>query len=373
MKTLGLWASLSMAAMLMSCGGSGKGADGDGSSSGGASSCAASVGCLEKCVCATGDQVTCEVACAASSTGGTGGTSPATGGAGPGTGGAAGTGGVSTGGAAGAGGDPGTGGVGGDPGAGGAAGAPGNGVVIPGATCGGPNVQSPISIGGREVLIDYPCDRPPGTPVTFILNLHGTMSIEVLKPYIRGYFNAAPVSTQNDLVIATPLAIGSQWGRQDGGQDSPHLHEVIDWVYAELGAFDIRNMWMVGHSWGAIYARTFVCLPELSSRAAGVVLMAGGSSMPACSDRVSVLGTVGELDFTVPGELNQDAAAQAHGCGAAALSMLGNTQVTEWPSCAGVFVHKNYFMLGKAHGTDPVDWPEVIMRDDLVAAVVSTR
>jgi hypothetical protein len=104
----------------------------------------------------------------------------------------------------------------------------------------------------------------------------------------------------------------------------------------------------------------------------GVVLMSGGAGMQACADRISVMATVGELDIVV-GQPDQTATATAHGCEAQADHMVDNNVVTEWASCDPGWVHKNYFMNGKAHGFDPVDWPEEAMNDDMAAAILSTR
>ena len=57
-----------------------------------------------------------------------------------------------------------------------------------------------------------------------------------------------------------------QWGNMDDGKDEPHLMHMIDWVYKNFGAekFDIRAMWVGGHSWGAMYTSTFACKPRTS-------------------------------------------------------------------------------------------------------------
>lgn len=274
-----------------------------------------------------------------------------------------------------------TAGAGGAP-SGGTAGATGGvtnsgGVVeVAGLACGDvldQNALPPaIDLGGRQVYIDYPCNKPAGTPVTFILNLHGTMDQESGKIYIRGYMPAYKYIDSHNFVIATPKSVVSQWGNDDGGQDEPHLMAVIDWVYANLSAFDIAQMWIVGHSWGAMYARTFACKTELQDKVHGVVLMSGGSEMPACADRLAALGSVGENDI-VPGELTQDTAAAGHGCAAKSQRMVGNTQVTEWPTCDPGWVHRDYFMYGKGHGFTPDDWPEDAMIVDMVDAIAGTR
>jgi hypothetical protein len=100
--------------------------------------------------------------------------------------------------------------------------------------------------------------------------------------------------------------------------------------------------------------------------------MSGGSTMPACADRLAAMGTVGETDI-VPGELTQGATASAHGCAAQSTRNLGNDVITEWASCDPGWVHRNYLMLGKGHGFTPTDWPDTAMVDEMVEAIASTR
>jgi hypothetical protein len=279
--------------------------------------------------------------------------------------GGAGAGGVSNGGTSGAGGAE----TGGSTGAGGG----GSTVEVPGVECGGSGIKEVTTdIGGRKVYIDYPCGKAQGTPVTFVLQLHGTMDQESGRHYIRGYFPVHKYMDQYNLISATPTSVVSQWGRNDGGRDEPHLMAVIDWVYTNFSGFDIKQMWITGHSWGASYTRTFACKAEFTSKVKGVVLMSGGGTMPSCSDRLAALGTVGETDI-VTGELAQGPAASAHGCGAQQTQNVGNNRVTVWPACQQGWVHKNYFMLGKGHGFVPTDWPEEVMTHDMAEAIASTR
>jgi pimeloyl-ACP methyl ester carboxylesterase len=243
-------------------------------------------------------------------------------------------------------------------------------VALSDVTC-GPATAPNVVVGGRDVMIDYPCDKPAGTPVTFILNLHGTQAVEDGKFYQHVYFAAYNYVDSHDFVVATPRAIDSQWGNRDNGEDLPHLQEVIDWVYESFSDFDIQSMWVVGHSWGSAYTLGFACREDLADKVKGVVLMSGGAGMPECADRLSVMATVGETDI-VPGQPDQTATATAHGCGAMTTSMVGNNVVTEWPDCDAGWVHKNYLMLGKGHGFNPVDWPEEAMATDMMDSIRST-
>jgi pimeloyl-ACP methyl ester carboxylesterase len=274
-----------------------------------------------------------------------------------------------------------TGGAGGSGGAG-AGGAGGGGgppptlVEIPGLACGGvldEDLQPPTAvIGGRDVYVDYGCEKWSGTPTTFILNLHGTMGDEGGKIYQRYYFPTFQYVDTHDFVVVTPKSVVAQWGNGDDGADEPHLLEVVEWMYETFSDFDVRGMWVVGHSWGSAYTLGFACKAELEERVSGVVLMSGGAGMPACADRLSVMATVGELDI-VPGQPDQTTAAMAHGCGVATTYEVGDNVVTEWPDCDPGWVHRNYFMNGRAHGFNPVDWPEEVMNDHMADAIRATR
>ena len=253
-------------------------------------------------------------------------------------------------------------------------------VEIPGIACGG--VVNPLAIaaanhtiGGREVIVDYPCGKNEGAHVTFILNLHGTMPEESLKFYQHANFSAYRLATSHNLVQVAPKtkAASGQWGNGDGGVDEPHLLEVVDWVYETFSQFQIVSMWVVGHSWGSGYASRFVCHDHFADRATGVVLMSGPSPV-ACSDRVSVIGSTGEVDTGNP---NLEGAASSHGCGPRMdLANVGETQIEAWPCPAGAagkpdFVFRNYTWLGRGHQVAPGDWAHEAGVDDLVNAIKS--
>lgn len=249
-------------------------------------------------------------------------------------------------------------------------------ISIEGIKCGGvldAELQSPYAvIGGRRVFIDYACDKPKGTKVTFILNLHGTMDQEGGKHYIRNYWPSFQYAASHDFIIATPKSVVSQWGNGDQGKDAPHIKEVVEWMYRFFAGFDIAQMWVAGHSWGSFYTLNYACNPDIQDKIKGVILMSGGSGVPACADRLAILGTVGETDI-VPGQPTQEATATAHGCDAQSTRNVGNNVVTEWNNCDPGWVHRNYFMNGKGHGFVPADWPEKAMNDDIADAVKSTR
>jgi hypothetical protein len=245
-------------------------------------------------------------------------------------------------------------------------------VAVPSIKC-GPNpslfglTTTNVVIGGRNVHVAYPCNKHKGAPVTFILNLHGTMPEESLKLYQVAYFAANNYVTSHNLITVAPIAIGSQWGNGDGGKDEPHLKEVIAWTYETFKDFDIRAMWIGGHSWGAMYTTTYVCRPELMDKVKGTILMSTNPTMPACANRISVINTNAEMDIAAP--LPQGNVPMSHGCGAAMMSMLGNNQQTLWPNCMKGYVHSNYLMYGKAHA----DYMDDVVVKSIVDLIKSSR
>jgi hypothetical protein len=245
-------------------------------------------------------------------------------------------------------------------------------VAIPGVAC-GPNpslfglTTTNVVIGGRNVHVAYPCNKHKGAPVTFILNLHGTMPEESLKLYQVAYFAANNYVNSHNLITVAPISAGSQWGNDDGGKDEPHLKEVIAWTYDTFKDFDIRAMWIGGHSWGAMYTTTYVCRPELMDKVKGTILMSTNPMMPACSSRISVINTNAENDIAAP--LPQGNIPMQHGCGAPMMSMLGNNQQTLWPNCMKGYVHSNYLMLGKAHA----DYMDDVVVKSIVDLIKSSR
>src|SRR5262245_15517441 len=110
------------------------------------------------------------------------------------------------------------------------------------------------------------------------------------------------------------------------GQDEPYLMHVIAWVYTNMAAFDIRAMWVGGHSWGSFYTSQFGCKPAIADRVKGLILMSGAVK-PACAAKVSLINSAANLkpdpnDSTktiVSPEalLDQASNAMGHGCDAA--------------------------------------------------------
>jgi len=207
----------------------------------------------------------------------------------------------------------------------------------------------------RPMIVTYPCEKHAGAPATFILNLHGTTPVEQ-HFYQHGYFSAHTFAASHNLIIVTPSSVVQQWGREDDGKDEPHLMKIIDWVYANLngaGKFNIKSMWVGGHSWGGGYTARFGCKPELADKVKGLIMMSGGSisgfSGAACASKVAVIMTTAEGDGSMPGD--QTMLATTHGCDAGQSQMILNNVHSFWAGCDPGFVHANYYMIGKEHAT----------------------
>ena len=248
-------------------------------------------------------------------------------------------------------------------------------VAIPDIPCsngsgGGFGLGSPNhQIMGMDMIVTYPCEKHAGAPVTFFLNLHGTSS-GTTHFYQHGYFSAHNFTKSHNLVIVTPSSGGTQWERDDGGVDKPFLEAIIKWVYEAFngpGKFDIRGMWVGGHSWGAMFTTTFVCRPEYADKIKGAVIMSGIGSNPTCASKIAVISTAAEDD--IGPVVNQGSVPMGHGCDAMMMDKVGNNNRTIWPNCDPGFVHSNYLMLGKTHASS-ID-REVV--EDIVNQIKASR
>ena len=244
-------------------------------------------------------------------------------------------------------------------------------IAIPDVACGGPMGgfglgSANFKLDERDMIVTYPCNKHAKAPATFILNLHGTTPPEQ-HFYQHGYFAAHQFAATHNLIIVTPSSVVQQWGNGDDGKDEPHLMHIIDWVYANLngeGKFDIRAMWVGGHSWGGGYTARFGCKPELADKVKGLIMMSGGGvggfGGASCANNISAIITTAEGDMREP--TDQAMLAGTHGCGAGMTEMILNNKHTFWPMCKQGFVHANYYMLGKEHAT--------FMDKDVVKSIV---
>ena len=232
-------------------------------------------------------------------------------------------------------------------------------VSIPEVACGGPvgsvwTAPPSYQIDGRNLVVTYPCNKGAGAPMTFFLNLHGTTPVEQ-HLYIYDYFSIDSYAESHNMIVVTPSSVVEQWGNGDDGLDEPHLMAVIDWVYETFdgeGKFDIRGMWVGGHSWGAMYASTFACKEELADRVVGAFPMSGMGRQLTCADRISVISSAAEDD--IGPVIDQGDVPASNGCGAPVESQIGENVETLWGDCNPGFVYATYFMLGKDHSS-PID------------------
>jgi hypothetical protein len=244
-------------------------------------------------------------------------------------------------------------------------------VSVPDLPCGAPAgraTPATVKIGGRDVVIVYPCAHE-GASVTFLFTLHGTLQ-EAQK--VSFTLNAGPfhrLADSHNLIYALPKAVGTQWGREDNGTDLPHIMEVIDWVYTTFGSkFRIRSMWAQGGSWGSFYLNsTLACDERLKDRLKGVRMVVGGGC-PRCSDRLSCIVGQQELELGMgmaltpeQREMAADRAAitsfaTSKGCkGKMGPTDVGNTKYWAWPGCNPSWVYSYYLAPGEhAAAWDPI-------------------
>jgi hypothetical protein len=255
-------------------------------------------------------------------------------------------------------------------------------VAIDGIPCGpsqaglgGGNHQ----VGGRNLIVDYPCNKHEGAHVTVILNLHGTLISGAPYSYQHAYFSAHRFVDSHNLIVLTPQSVstasfGAQWGNMDNGEDVPHLLAVLDWAYSAFAKFQIRGLWVGGHSWGAAFATAalgggpFACHPMLEDKVKGAIGMSR-LSMPSCASRLSLIATRGETENIAL--LDQSSVAMAHGCTTpmAGPAPVGNNEYRHFAGCMPGWVHEDYNMLGKGH-IDSMD-QEVVKK--IVDAIKSTE
>lgn len=242
---------------------------------------------------------------------------------------------------------------------------------------GSPNAM----VGGRDMIVDYPCGKREGAHMTIVLNLHGTLIGGAPWQYQRGYFSAYRFVDSHNLIVLHPHSVsmapsGAQWGNMDGGADLPHLLAAIEWAYKTFSKFQIRGLWIGGHSWGAAFAvgraggGPLVCNPAIKDKVKGGIGMSR-LSVPSCASSLSLIATRGELEMPVIPLIDQSRPAMEHGCMVPNKGpvMVGNNQRFFWEGCKPGWVHEDYNMLGKEHA-DSMD-QEVVK--SIVDAIKSTE
>jgi hypothetical protein len=122
---------------------------------------------------------------------------------------------------------------------------------------------------GRKFYIDYPAGLRAGEDVTVVLSLHGGGSY---GNWQRNYFPLMDVKDKYRLVIATPNSPVQVWRTED----DEHLHNVVDLLYTELGASNIKAFWLAGHSQGGMTSRRIVCSEYFRDKVDGFLSLSGG-------------------------------------------------------------------------------------------------
>jgi hypothetical protein len=160
----------------------------------------------------------------------------------------------------------------------------------------------------------------------------------------------------------------------DNGEDLPHVLAVIDWAYQAFAKFQIRGLWVGGHSWGAGFvASTYgggplACHPKLADKVKGAIGMSR-LGIPSCANRLSLIGTRGEEENIALS--NQMSVAVEHGCMVPMQGpeKIGNNDYYHFAGCKKGWVHEDYEMLGKGH-IDNMD--EVVVKK-IVESIKSTE
>ena len=139
---------------------------------------------------------------------------------------------------------------------------------------------------GRKFFLDYPCDLKAGEPVVVILSLHGAGSI---GNWQRHYFPAMDYKEKYRLVIATPtaatsgsIATGAPAVRMwTAAADDDYLHDLVEYVFDEVGRKHIKAFWLAGHSQGGMTSNRIVCTDFFKDKVDGWLSLSGGRIGPA--------------------------------------------------------------------------------------------
>ncbi len=126
---------------------------------------------------------------------------------------------------------------------------------------------------GRKFFLDYPCSLKRGEKVTFILSLHGAGSY---GNWQRHYFPIMDYKDKYHLVIATPNAPPRIWAQTD----DEYLQNIVNLVYDQVGAKNIKAFWLVGHSQGGMTSNRLLRTDFFAQKVDGWLSLSGGRLGP---------------------------------------------------------------------------------------------
>ncbi len=135
---------------------------------------------------------------------------------------------------------------------------------------------------GRKFFLDYPCNLKRGEKVTFILSLHGAGSY---GNWHRHYFPLIDYKDKYRLVIATPTSsvvpnTNPPMHVWNGETDDAYLQNIVNLVYEQLGAKNIKAFWLVGHSQGGMTSNRLLRTDFFAHRVDGWLSLSGGRLGP---------------------------------------------------------------------------------------------
>lgn len=168
---------------------------------------------------------------------------------------------------------------------------------------GGPVVEMKTR---RPYFLDYPCDLKPGEKVMFVLSLHGGGSY---GNWQRHYFPLMDFKEKYRLVVATPNSPIRVWSEAD----DDYLHNIVDFVTAQVGKDNIKSFWLVGHSQGGATSNRIVRTDFFKTRVDGFLSLSGGriGGSPGRADFAKSIRPEGAPAPAVPASMARPQNAQA--------------------------------------------------------------
>jgi hypothetical protein len=121
----------------------------------------------------------------------------------------------------------------------------------------------------RTFFLDYPCDLKPDEKVTFVLSLHGAGSY---GNWQRHYFPILDYKDKYRLVIATPNSPTHVWS----DVDDEYLHNIVTFVFDQIGRPNIKAFWLAGHSQGGLTSNRIIRTDFFKNITDGFLSLSGG-------------------------------------------------------------------------------------------------